>query len=119
MSVQNTIPSAELIEVFITSKGGIYQSDKENCLYLYFSGKTSRLSFQSLNDLKKIIDKVDLGHMCTLIEHADIEIILLKDNCFVLSGIEIIYLKEILHGAFTMFSLNHIITDCLDRLVIS
>ncbi|MFA5244812.1 MAG: hypothetical protein WC380_05880 [Pedobacter sp.] len=119
MSVQNTIPSAELIEVFITSKGGIYQSDKENCLYLCFSGKTSRLSFQSLNDLKKIIDKVDLGHMCTLIEHADIEIILLKDNCFVLSGIEIIYLKEILHGAFTMFSLNHIITDCLDRLVIS
>lgn len=111
--------SSELIEVFITSKGGIYQSDKEKCLFLTFSGKTARLNFQSLNDLKKIIDKVDLGHMCTLIEHADIEIILLKDHCFVLSGIEIIYLKEILHGAFTMFSLNHIITDCLDRLVIS
>lgn len=119
MLAQDTIISSELIEVYITSKGGIYQSDKENCLYLSFSGKTSRLSFQSLNDLKKIIDKVDLGHMCTLIEHADIEIILLKDNCFVLSGIEIIYLKEILHGAFTMFRLNHIITDCLDRLVIS
>ena len=119
MLAQDPFSSVELIEVFITSKGGIYQSDKENCLYLSFSGKTSRLNFQSLNDLKKIIDKVDLGHMCTLIEHADIEIILLKDNCFVLSGIEIIYLKEILHGAFTMFSLNHIITDCLDRLVIS
>ncbi len=107
-----------LIEVFLTSKGGVYQSDKENCLYLNFSGKVSKLSFQSLNDLKKVIDKVDLGHMCTLIEHADIEIILIKDNCFVLSGIEIIYLKEILQGAFTMFRLNHILTDCLDRLVI-
>ncbi len=109
----------ELIEVYTTSKGAIYQSDAENCLYLTFSGKTSKLSFSSLNDLKKTIDKVDLGHMCTLIEHADIEIILLKDNCFVLSGIEVIYLKEILQGAFTMFSLNHIITDCLDRLVVS
>ena len=109
----------DLIEVFTTPKGGVYQSDEENCLYLEFSGKTSKMSFQSLNDLKKIIDKVDLGHMCTLIEHADIEIILLKENCFVLSGIQVIYLKEILQGAFTMFSLNHIITDCLDRLVVS
>ncbi|HEY1009178.1 hypothetical protein [Daejeonella sp. JGW-45] len=118
MSEQHII-TADLIEVFITSRGGIYQSDVENCLYLNFSGKTSRLSFSSLNDLKKIIDKVDLGHMCTLIEHADIEIILIKDNCFVLSGLEIIYLKEILDGAFAMFGLNHIITDCLDRLVMS
>lgn len=109
----------ELLEVFVTSKGGIYQSDMKNCLYLDFSGKTSKLSYQSLNDLKKIIDKVDLGHMCTLIEHADIEIILLKDNCFVLSGLQVIYLKEILHGAFTMFRLNHMIKDCLDRLVAS
>jgi len=119
MLERDQIDTTELIEVFVTAKGSIYQSDVENCLYLTFSGKTSKLSFQSLNDLKKIIDKVDLGHMCTLIEHADIEIILLKDNCFVLSGIEIIYLKEILQGAFTMFRLNHIITDCLDRLVIS
>ena len=115
---QDLITTAELIEVFVTSKGGIYQSDKENCLYLDFSGKVSKLDFKSLNDLKKVIDKVDLGHMCTLIEHADIEIILLKDHCFVLSGIEIIYMKEILQGAFTMFRLNNIITDCLDRLVI-
>ena len=116
---QNIVALTDLIEVYVTSKGGIYQSDKENCLYLDFSGKVSKLNFQSLNDLKKVIDKVDLGHMCTLIAHADIEIILLKDHCFVLSGIEIIYLKEILQGAFTMFRLNHIITDCLDRLVIS
>lgn len=107
-----------LIEVFTTSKGGIYQSDTESCLYLEFSGKVSKLSFQSLNDLKKIIDKVDLGHMCTLIEHADIEIILLKDHCFVLSGLQVMHLKELLQGAFTMFSLNHIIKDCLDRLVV-
>lgn len=119
MSEAHPISSSELIEVFITAKGGVYQSDVEKCLYLTFSGKTSRLSFQSLHDLKKVIDKVDLGHMCTLIEHADIEIILMKDHCFVLSGIEIIYLKEILQGAFTMFKLNNIITDCLERLVVS
>lgn len=109
----------ELIEVFSTPRGGIYQSDRENALYLEFAGQVHKLSFQALNDLKKIIDKVDLGHMCTLIEHADIEIILLKDNCFVLSGLQIVDLKEILHGGFTMFRLNHIIQDCLHRLIVS
>jgi hypothetical protein len=110
---------SDLIEVFITGKGGVYQSDKENCLYLDFAGRTSRMSIQSLTDLKKIIDKVDICHMCTLIEHADIEIILLKDHCFVLSGLQVLDLKELLQGAFTMFRLNHILKDCLDRLVIS
>lgn len=119
MSEKVGTAEVELIEVFVTGKGGVYQCDKENCLYLDFSGKVSKLNFQSLNDLKKIIDKVDLRHMCTLIEHADIEIILLKDHCFVLSGLQVIDLKEILHGAFTMFRLNHILKDCLDRLVVS
>ncbi len=109
----------ELVEVFVTDKGGVYQCDRENCLYLDFSGKVSKLKFQSLNDLKKIIDQVDLCHMCTLIEHADIEIILLKDHLFVLSGLQVIDLKEILQGAFTMFKLNNILKDCLHRLVIS
>lgn len=119
MIIESDLFPSELIEVFQTSKGGVYQSDKESCLYLFFSGKTSKLSFQSLNELKKHIYQVDLVHMCTLIEHADIEIILLKDYCFVLSGIEIIYLKEILQGTFSMFRLNNIITDCLNRLVVS
>lgn len=113
------IQAPELLEVFTTPNGGIYQSDRERALYLEFSGKVHKLSFQSLNDLKKIIDKVDLCHMCTLIEHADIEIILLKDNCFVLSGLQVVYLKEILHGGFTMFRLNHMIEDCLSRLIVS
>ncbi len=111
--------SDEMIEVYVTDKGGIFQSDRESCVYLYFSGKSYKFSIQSLNDLKKIIDQVDLGQMCTLIEHADIEIILLKDHCLVLSGIEIVYLKEILQGTFTMFRLNSLVTDCLNRLVIS
>lgn len=109
---------SKLIEVFVTAKGGVYQSDAQNCLFLNFAGKVTKLNFSELNDLKKIVDKFDLGHMCTLIEHADIEIILLKDNCFVLSGIQAMYLKEILQGTFTMFRLNNMITDCLERLII-
>lgn len=111
--------SSNLIEVYSTAKGGIYQSDEANCLFLDFCGKNSRLSFTELNDLKKIVDAFDVAHMCTLIEHADIEIILLKDHCFVLSGIQVIYLKEILSGAFTMFRLNHMVKDCLERCVAS
>lgn len=109
------VRNPQLIEVFVTAKGAIYQSDEQNCLFLEFSGKTSQLSFTELNDLKKIVDAFDVAHMCTLIEHADIEIILLKDHCFILSGIQVIYLKEILNGAFTMFRLNHMVKDCLER----
>jgi len=108
----------ELIEVFTTIKGGVYQCDKENSLYLDFSGQVHKLNFQSLNELKKVIDKVDLGHMCTLIEHADIEIILIRESCLVLSGLELVYLKEILQGTFAMFRLNNMLQDCLNRLVV-
>ncbi len=110
---------AELLEVFTTKAGTIYQSDRQNCLFLDFAGKQYKLSYQSLNDLKKIIDNIDLEHLCTHTLHADIEIFFIKEHCFILTGLEVIALKEILQGAFAMFRLNHIIKDCLDRLVVS
>ena len=107
---------AGLIEVYRTEKGGVYQCDSRKCLFLDFGGQVHQMNFQAFNELKKIIDQVDLGHMCTLIEHADIEIILLREHCLVLSGIQIVHLKEIIQGSFTMFLLNHILEDCLHRL---
>lgn len=109
---------ADLLEVFNTNAGTIYQSDRENCLYLDFACKQYKLSFQTLNDLKKTIDKIDLEHLCTHMLHADIEIFFIKEHCFLLTGLQVIALKELLQGTFAMFQLNHIIKDCLDRLIV-
>lgn len=115
----NESVEAELLEVFKTNTGTVYQSDKQNCLFLNFTNKQYKLSYQSLKELKKIIDNIDLEHLCTHTLHADIEIFLLKEHCFILTGMQVIALKEILQGTFAMFRLNHIIKDCLDRLVVS
>ena len=108
----------ELLEVFKTNAGTVYQSDKQNCLFLNFAGKFYKLSYQSIKDLKKTIDNIDLEYICTHTQHADIEIFFLKEHCFILTGIQVVALKEILQGTFAMFRLNHIVKDCLHRLVI-
>lgn len=113
------LDTAHLIEVYSNSNGSIYQSDLDNCIYLNFSGKTAKYKFACLQRLKKVIDKVDLVRM-TDVDHPGIEIIFLcgAEDCFVLDIKEIINLKELLDGAFTMFQLNSILKDRLHRIII-
>ena len=113
------LPSETLTEVFSTNQGAVYQSDAENCVYLQFAGKTSRYKFACLERLKKGIDKIDLEKM-TDVSHPGIEIIFLcgAEDCFVLDVKEILDLRELLAGTFAMYQLNHILKDCLHRLVI-
>ena len=110
---------AELFEVFTTKSGIIYQSDRQNCLFLDFGGKRYKLNIQALKDLNKMVDRIDIEHLCTDTSHADIEILFIKEHCFLLTGLQVIALKELLQGTFAMLRLNHLITDCLDRLVVS
>ncbi|MDB5120951.1 MAG: hypothetical protein JWN56_2169 [Sphingobacteriales bacterium] len=113
------IKDLELLEVFKTNFGTVFQSDKQNCLYMDFDGKVSKFSFKALKDLKKTVDKIDWQYMLINTEQADIEIILQNDHCFILNSLQIAALKDLLHGTFAMFQLNHIIKDCLHRLVIN
>lgn len=108
-----------LIEVYSTSQGAVYQSDSENCIYLSFAGKTAKYKLGCLIRLKKVIDSISLERMMD-VNHPSIEIIFLcgAEDCFVLDTKEIIELKELLKGTFTMFNLNHMIKDCLQRLVV-
>lgn len=113
------LDTEKLIEVFSNKTGSVFQSDKENCIYLHFSGKTAKYKFACLQRLKKVIDNVDLIRM-TDVDHPGIEIIFLcgAEDCFVLDIKEIIDLKELLNGTFAMFQLNNIIKDRLHRIII-
>ncbi len=117
----SSIQTTGLHEVFQTDAGCVYQSDKENCLYLNFSGKMARFEYATLIKLRNTIKKINIDNMllnpCRI---ADIEIISVaqSDHYYILSALEILALKDLLEGTFVMFQLNHIIKDSLYRLVV-
>ena len=107
-------------EVFRTKSGVIFQSDSERCLYIDFAGKKAKFRYPCLLRFKRAIESVNVENMLINPEASDLEIISISgcEHCYVLSALEIIALKELLQGAFVMFQLNHIIKDCLYRLVV-
>lgn len=113
-----TLATHNLIEVFSTTEGSVYQSDRENCVYLNFSGRQAKYKFACLQRLKKVVDGISLERM-TDVNHPGIEIIFLcgAEECFVLDVKEVISLRELLNGAFAMFELNSILTDRLNRVI--
>jgi ABC-type protease/lipase transport system fused ATPase/permease subunit len=115
-----SLPSAIFTEVFSTKNGAIYQSDSESCWYIDFAGKLARFDYRNLLKLKKAVYQIDIEDLLlNSTKSADLEIIFICacDHCYVLSLIQIIKLKELLQGTFTMLELNHIIYDRLHRLI--
>ncbi|WP_443938625.1 hypothetical protein [Pedobacter sp. MW01-1-1] len=110
----------ELVNVFSNAHGSVYQSDKLNCFYVDFGGKFARYSCLSLQKLKKVIEEVDIEYLLLNTQRADFELITFNgcDHIYLLSALEIIALKDLLQGTFTMFKLNHMISDCLYRLAV-
>lgn len=109
-----------LIEVFRTKSGTIHQSDGEECWYIDFGGKTAKFNYYFLKRLKKAVENVNVEQM--LMDPAkgsDLAIISLHacDHCYVLSAIEVLAFKELIHGTFVMFELNHLVKDRLLRVI--
>jgi hypothetical protein len=122
MQVIETIDNqVKLQEVFSTKSGSVSQCDKENCWYIDFAGKVSRFDYRCLLLLKKAVYNIDIETLLLKnAKSADIEIVFIcaSDHFYVLSTLEIIALKELLQGTFTMLELNHIIQDRLYRLAV-
>ncbi len=120
--MQETIisPAINFTEVFSTKSDAIYQSDSENCWYIDFAGKLARFDYRNLLKLKKAVYQIDIENLLlNSSKSADLEIIFICacDHCYVLSLMEIIKMKELLQGTFSMLELNHIIYDRLYRIV--
>ena len=117
-TIDTFFPEITLEEVFTTTSGGVYQSDKESCWYIDFAGKVARFDYRNLFKLKKAIYNIDIEAL--LLKNnksADLEIVFICacDHCYVLSTLEILAMKELLQGTFAMLELNHIIQDRLYR----
>ncbi|WP_231460046.1 hypothetical protein [Pedobacter sp. Leaf132] len=109
----------ELVNVFSNNYGSVYQSDKLNCFYIDFGGKFARYNCLSLQKLKKVVEDIDIESLLLNTKKADFELVTYNgcDHIYLLNALEIIALKDFLQGTFTMFKLNHLISDCLYRLV--
>lgn len=112
--------SSDLIEVFSTASGTVYQSDRENCLFIDFAGKFSRYTLNQFCSLKSALQSFNVEELLLDVYSSPIEIVSVAgcEHCFVLTPVEIAAFQQLLQGTFVMFELNNIIYDCLHRLVI-
>ncbi len=110
----------QLIHVFSNNQGSVYQSDKLNCFYLDFGGKFARFNCVSLRKIKKVVEGINIDELLLNTGQANFELITFNgcDHIYLLNVLEIVALKELLQGAFTMFKLNLMISDCLYRLAV-
>lgn len=109
-----------LHEVFRTDTGVIFQSDAERCLLIDFDGRICKFTFPNAVRLKNAIDTIDIDKILLDSYSPVIEIISLHgcEHVYILSVLQIIEFRELLHGTFVMFQLNNIIKDCLYRIAI-
>jgi hypothetical protein len=110
----------QLINVFSNTQGSVYQSDKLNCFFVDFGGKFARFNCISLQKIKKAVENIDIDSLLLNTNKADFELVTFNgcEHIYLLSALEIIAFKDLLQGSFTMFKLNHIISDCLYRLAV-
>ena len=113
-----TAPSVEFVEVFQTSKGSVFLSDREKCWYVNFAGKLARFDYKSMMKLRKAVYAIDIEKILLNSEQsADLEIVFICacDHFYVLNILEIIAIKELIEGTFVMLELNSILHDRVYR----
>lgn len=110
------IQNKDLIEVFRTSAGCVYQSNKDNKILIEFAGNTTTLTIPCFFCLKKMVDKIDINAMVSdPSPSADVEIISPCgcERCFVLTVYDVLAFSELLSGTRAMLELNSILYERL------
>lgn len=105
----------DLIEVFRTEKGCVFQSDIQNSFYIEFGGKITAHKTIHFLKLKGILDDINLAQRITCTKSADCEIIKINksEEYYVLTLCELVGFKELITGARVMLELNSIIRERL------
>ncbi|WMJ75106.1 hypothetical protein RCC89_18335 [Cytophagaceae bacterium ABcell3] len=107
---------SDLQEIYRTSAGCVYQSDKNRRLIVEFAGTTAELNVPFFTCLKKMVEKIDVHSMLENPSRAaDVEVVAPCgiQNCYVLTVRDVIQFKELLSGAKVMLELNSIIYERL------
>ncbi len=105
--------------IYSTDNASLHQCDESEIYELSFSGDTVYFRACELITFKRKIQKIDLATLLSS-ETPDIEIIHMPhcDRLFALTTHNILELKDLFAGAFTMLELNSVIHKQLIRKVI-
>ena len=118
MKIEEKMQAAtELLEIYATSAGAVYQCDRKNRLMVHFAGSLSVLKVDTFLRLKRATDSIDLQAMATSTDRSsDVEIISLCgcDTVYVLTMPELHAFKELLAGARFSLELNRMLHECLN-----
>ena len=111
--------NCQLIEIYKTEHGTVYQCNSKNAFCLEFGNNRSFFKISDFLNFIKKINKIDVAEMAkNTARHADIAIIMphYTDRCFVLTITDVLNLKDILNGAKFMLQLNSILRECMTSL---
>jgi hypothetical protein len=105
----------QLIEIYRTANGCVYQCDQTSRFVLDFAGHSTSLNVLCFLSLKRRVDKIDIEELI-LSRDSDIEIInpCGSERIFALSLHQLIEFKELLSGTRVMLELNSIIRERLN-----
>lgn len=109
--------ATELLEIYTTPAGAVYQCDRKNRLMVHFAGSLSVLKVDTFLRLKRAVDAIDLEAMATSTDRSsDVEIISVFgcDKVYVLTVPELYTFKELLAGARFSMELNRMLHECLN-----
>jgi hypothetical protein len=106
----------DLKEIFSTSFGTVYQSNRFNQYVLDFEGRLSIFKAIDFFYFKREVENIDVEEMlrCTS-RTSDVAILMphYTSTCFILTPLRVAQLKELLQGAVFMIKLNSMVSECL------
>jgi hypothetical protein len=112
----HTMTDHDLKEIYSTSFGTVYQSNRFNQYVLDFDGKLSIFKAADFFYFKKEVEEIDLEEMLQSTSRtSDVAILMphYTDTCFILTPGKVARMKEILQGASFIIKLNSMLHECL------
>lgn len=109
-------PLANLVEVYKTPYGAVYQCSNQNCYWLEFAGNTTAFKVGDFLSFRKTVKAIDISQMIIdSSRNADFVILMppRTQRCFLLDINDLLHLREILDGAKFMIELNSVVKECL------
>lgn len=106
----------DLKEIFTTSFGTVYQSNRFNQYVVDFDGRLSIFKASDFFYFKKEVESIDLEEMLTNPSRtSDVAILMphYTTTCFILTPLKVAHLQELLLGAMFTIKLNSIVNECL------
>ncbi len=110
-----------LIEIFRTAQGVVYQCNRRNCYWVEFAGGISPFSLQDFKLLKKQLETINVNEMVQNTNRTADVVILMphrSERCFVLTLTDVLHFRELLRGAKVMIELNSLIYDSLHAMAV-